>query len=75
MRWQKILQQHLAKVAEIGYNSVEGATYTGDEKFYGMSAKEFKDVLKQNGLVMPSSHYRLGEEKINGETSKRNDAK
>ena len=26
----------LARVAKIGYNSVEGATYTGDEKFYGM---------------------------------------
>ena len=53
----------LAKVAQIGYNSVEGATYTGTEKFYGMSPKEFKKVLKQNGLVMLSSHFRLGEEK------------
>src|SRR6185503_491631 len=49
----------LAKVAAIGYNSVEGATYTGDEKFYGMSPKEFKALLKQNGLIIPSSHYRL----------------
>jgi len=60
----------LAKVAAIGYNSVEGATYTGDEKFYGMNAAEFKRVLKQNGLIIPSSHYRLGEEKVNGETQK-----
>ncbi len=57
----------LARVAKIGYTSVEGATYTGDEKFYGMSPKEFKDVLKDNGLVMPSSHYRLGEDKMNGQ--------
>jgi sugar phosphate isomerase/epimerase len=56
----------LAKVAGIGYNSVEGATYTGDEKFYGMSPVEFKQVLKDNGLVMYSSHYRLGEDKMNG---------
>ncbi|MGN6164427.1 MAG: sugar phosphate isomerase/epimerase family protein [Flavisolibacter sp.] len=56
----------LAQVAQIGYNSVEGATYTGTEKFYGMSAKAFKDLLKKNGLKMPSSHYRLGEEKENG---------
>jgi len=56
----------LARVAQIGYTSVEGATYTGSEKFYGMSPKEFAQVLKQNGLVMPSSHYRLGEEKMNG---------
>ncbi len=60
----------LSKVAQIGYNSVEGATYTGTEKFYGMSPQEFKKVLKQNGLVMLSSHYRLGEAKEKGEISK-----
>lgn len=52
----------LAHVSKIGYTSVEGATYTGSEKFYGMSATEFKKVLGQNGLVMPSAHYRLGAE-------------
>src|SRR6201996_5890180 len=56
----------LAKVAKVGYNSLEGATYTGDEKFYGMDAKAFSKLLKQNGLIMPSSHYRLGEEQTNG---------
>lgn len=56
----------LAKVASIGYNSVEGATYTGSQKFYGMDAKSFAALLKQNGLIMPSSHYRLGEDKENG---------
>ena len=60
----------LAHVAKIGYNSVEGATYTGSEKFYGMSPKVFKKVLKDNGLVMYSSHYRLGEEKVNGASQK-----
>jgi len=60
----------LAKVAQIGYNSVEGATYTGSEKFYGMHAKEFSQTLKQHGLIMPSSHYRLGEEKTNGQETK-----
>ena len=60
----------LAHVAKIGYNSVEGATYTGTEKFYGMSPKEFSKVLKQNGLIIPSSHYRLGEEKDKGQTQK-----
>lgn len=63
-------QAVLARVAEIGYNSVEGATYTGNEKFYGMSPAEFKKVLEQNGLVIPSSHYRLGEEKMNGKILK-----
>jgi sugar phosphate isomerase/epimerase len=51
----------LARVAQIGYNSVEGATYTGDEKFYGMSVAGFKKVLSDNDLVMYSSHYLLGE--------------
>jgi sugar phosphate isomerase/epimerase len=52
----------LAKVAQIGYNSVEGGTYTGDEKFYGMDAATLAKMLKDNGLIMPSSHYRLGED-------------
>jgi len=52
----------LAKVAQIGYNSIEGATYTGDEKFYGMSGADFTKVLKDNGLAMFSCHYRLGED-------------
>ena len=60
----------LAKVAQTGYNSVEGATYTGTEKFYGMDPKTFAGVLHQNGLIMPSSHYRLGEEKTNDEPVK-----
>lgn len=57
----------LAKVAKLGYNSVEGATYTGSEKFYDMDAAAFSKLLKQNGLIMPSSHYRLGEEKMNNQ--------
>jgi sugar phosphate isomerase/epimerase len=52
----------LAKVAQIGYNSVEGATYTNTEKFYGMDPKAFYKLLKSNGLVMRSCHYRLGED-------------
>jgi sugar phosphate isomerase/epimerase len=52
----------LAHVAQIGYNSVEGATYTGNEKFYGMDGMTYAKVLKDNGLIMPSCHYRLGED-------------
>ncbi len=57
----------LAKVARIGYKALEGATYTGTEKFYGMDPVPFSSMLKQNGLKMPSSHFRLGEENTNGE--------
>lgn len=60
----------LAKVAQVGYTSVEGATYTGTQNFYGMTAKAFNALLKKNGLIMPSSHYRLGEEKPNGQEQK-----
>ncbi|RZL11493.1 MAG: sugar phosphate isomerase/epimerase [Hymenobacter sp.] len=56
----------LAQVAKIGFNSVEGATYTGSQKFYGMTPQAFAAVLKQNGLIMPSSHYLLGEAQMNG---------
>jgi sugar phosphate isomerase/epimerase len=52
----------LAKVAGIGYDSLEGATYTGTETFYGMDPKTFADVLKSNGQIMRSCHYRLGED-------------
>jgi sugar phosphate isomerase/epimerase len=56
----------LQKVAQIGYNSVENATYTGTEKFYGMDAATYKKVLNENGLVANSGHYRLGEEQEKG---------
>lgn len=51
----------LAQVAKIGYKTVEGATYTGAELFYGMPPAQFKMVLDDNGLEMPSGHYALGE--------------
>ena len=63
---QKDPEGSLAKVAQLGYTSVEAATYTGSEKFYGMDAKAFADVLKKNGLIIPSAHYRLGEDQENG---------
>ena len=67
---QKDPAETLSKVAKIGYNSVEGATYTGTQKFYGMDPSAFSKLLKDNGLVMPSGHYRLGEEKPKGEIMK-----
>jgi sugar phosphate isomerase/epimerase len=58
----------LAKVAQIGYNSVEG-TYSGPGKFFNVDTKSFSAMLKQNGLIMLSCHYRLGEEKMNGQAA------
>jgi sugar phosphate isomerase/epimerase len=51
----------LAKVASLGYNAVEGATYTGSQLFYNMAPAEYARTLKDNGLIAPSSHYMLGE--------------
>lgn len=56
----------LKKVAKLGFNTVEGATYTGTQQFYGMAPKAFARLLKQQGLKMPSSHYILGEQKMSG---------
>ncbi|MBU0695770.1 MAG: sugar phosphate isomerase/epimerase [Bacteroidetes bacterium] len=67
---QKDPASTLAKVAKVGYTSVEGATYTGNEMFYGMTPQAFASLLKQNGLIMPSSHFRLGEEQVNGASQK-----
>ena len=36
----------LAKVAQIGYTTVEGTYAPGDEKFYNMDARAFADLLK-----------------------------
>ena len=59
-------QGTIARVAQIGYNSVENATYTGSEKFYGMDAMTYKKLLTDNGLVAISGHYRLGEDMEHG---------
>lgn len=45
----------LEKVAAMGYEHVEHANYQ-DRKFYGYSATEFKKILKDLGMQMPSGH-------------------
>src|SRR5690625_324171 len=59
-------EESLARVAELGYKEVESATYTGTGKFYGMTGSEFDQVLKNNGLSIPSGNYLLGAEEIKG---------
>ena len=56
----------LAKVASTGYNSIENATYTGTQNFYGMDAKTYAKLLKDNNLANFSGHYRLGEDEKGG---------
>ena len=45
----------LKQVAAAGYKNVEHANYI-DRKFYGYSATDFKKVLSDTGLKMPSGH-------------------
>jgi sugar phosphate isomerase/epimerase len=45
----------LGQLANMGFTHVEHANYE-DHKFYGWNAKEFKKVLDDLGLKMPSGH-------------------
>lgn len=49
----------LKQLADIGYKNVEHANYV-DRKFYGYSPKEFKNILGDLGLRMPSGHVSFG---------------
>jgi sugar phosphate isomerase/epimerase len=50
----------LKKLSAMGYKNVEHANYI-DRKFYGYSATEFKKVLDDLGLKMPSGHTVLSD--------------
>ena len=45
----------LKKIAAIGYKNVEHAGYS-NRKFYGFTAPEFKKILDDLGMKMPSGH-------------------
>lgn len=49
----------LKQVAKMGYKHVEHANYV-DRKFYGYSAKDFRKILDDLGLKMPSGHTVMG---------------
>ena len=49
----------LKALASMGYKHVEHANYV-NRKFYGYEAKEFRKVLDDLGLKMPSGHTVLG---------------
>jgi len=51
----------LKKLAEMGYRHVEHANYI-DQKFYGYAQKDFKKLLDDLGLKMPSGHTRMNAE-------------
>src|SRR6185369_17098787 len=45
----------LKQIAAIGYQNVEHANYK-DRKFYGYAPAEFKKILGDMGMKMPSGH-------------------
>ena len=51
----------LKEIASFGYQNVEHANYI-DRKFYGYSANEFKTILADLGMKMPSGHTVLGKQ-------------
>ena len=54
----KDVEGTIAKVAGIGYNSVELFGY-GNGKFFGKTPEEFLAILKKNNLKTPSGHYSI----------------
>jgi sugar phosphate isomerase/epimerase len=63
----------LTKLAKMGYTHVEHANYV-DHKFYGWTAAEFKKVLDDLGLKMPSGHTVLGKDHWDAATNDFTDA-
>jgi len=51
----------LKQIAGIGYQNVEHASYK-DRRFYGYTPVDFKKILADLGMKMPSGHTQLGKQ-------------
>ena len=58
----------IAKVAAAGYKEVEPFGYSKQNGFWGLNAKEFSTLLKDNGLRTPSAHFGMDDYFVNGKT-------
>ena len=47
----------MEKVATAGFKEVETFGLSADERYFGLTVKEFSGLLKNNGLTSPSGHY------------------
>lgn len=63
----------LKALAEMGYKNVEHANYV-NRKFYGYSAKEFKKILADHGMQMPSGHTVMGRDHWNDDKKEFSDS-
>lgn len=70
---QKDLVGTLTAVRKMGYRLVEGAGYS-DGKFYGKTPQEFKKILSDLGLSMPSGHFTFMSSNYDPKTGMINDA-
>lgn len=62
----------LKALADMGYQYVEHANYV-NRKFYGYSAAEFKKILGDHGMQMPSGHTVMGRDHWNPDKKDFND--
>ena len=58
----------LAQVAKAGYTSVEPFGFNKDNGYFGMSTKDLRKVLDDNGLKSPSGHYNINSFFTTGDT-------
>ncbi|RYY37553.1 MAG: sugar phosphate isomerase/epimerase [Sphingobacteriaceae bacterium] len=64
----------LKKLADMGYTHIEHANYNANERtFYGYKVKDFKALLNDLGLKMPSGHTTMGTNHWNKTTNDFND--
>ncbi|WP_433765897.1 sugar phosphate isomerase/epimerase family protein [Flavobacterium ginsenosidimutans] len=59
----------LEKVAKAGYTNVETYGFSTKDQFWGLTPKELKKILDDNGLKAVSGHYNLGSFLYDGNTS------
>ena len=64
----KDVRGYIAKVAGAGYKEVEPFGYTKKNGFWGLDAKAFSNLLKQNGLSTPSAHFGMDQYFVEGKT-------
>lgn len=64
----KDVKGYIAKVAGAGYKEVEPFGYTKKNGFWGLDAKAFSNLLKQNGLTTASAHFGMDQYFVEGKT-------
>src|ERR1700709_761907 len=58
----------ITKVAAAGYKEVETFGYSKSRGFWGLDAKAFSELLKDNGLKTPSGHFGLDDYLVHDKT-------